>query len=339
MGADYIEPDLVSTKDGVLIARHEPNISGTTNVADHPEFASRYRTGVNVDGGLENGWFASDFTLKEIKTLRAIQPLSAPPDLRPKEFDGKFKIPTLDEVLALAKSEGRKRGRPVGVYPETKHPTYHKLLGLPLERKLVDSLRRAGLNHRDAPVYIQSFEQSNLRQLDHMTPIKLVQLVDAWDVGLDGSLVFESTSLRPYDWTVSGNPALTSRTYGFFATNAGLDEIAQYADVISPWKPYIVPTTGTDANGDGNADDINGDGTVDERDRKLAPPTSLVRRAHKRGLDVHTWTFRNEPRRLASDFEGDPLAEYKLFFALGVDGVFSDFTDTAVAARDAFLAG
>jgi glycerophosphoryl diester phosphodiesterase len=339
MGADYIEPDLVSTKDGVLIARHEPNISGTTNVADHPEFASRYRTGVNVDGGLENGWFASDFTLKEIKTLRAIQPLSAPPDLRPKEFDGKFKIPTLDEVLALAKSEGRKRGRPVGVYPETKHPTYHKLLGLPLERKLVDSLRRAGLNRRDAPVYIQSFEQSNLRQLDRMTPIKLVQLVDAWDVGLDGSLVFESTSLRPYDWTVSGNPALTSRTYGFFATNAGLDEIAQYADVISPWKPYIVPTTGTDANGDGNADDINGDGNVDERDRKLAPPTSLVRRAHKRGLDVHTWTFRNEPRRLASDFEGDPLAEYKLFFALGVDGVFSDFTDTAVAARDAFLAG
>jgi glycerophosphoryl diester phosphodiesterase len=339
MGADYIEPDLVSTKDGVLIARHEPNISGTTNVADHPEFASRHRTGVNVDGGLEDGWFASDFTLKEIKTLRAIQPLSAPPDLRPKEFDGKFKIPTLDEVLALAKSEGRKRGRAVGVYPETKHPTYHKLLGLPLERKLVDSLDRAGLNRRDAPVYIQSFEQSNLRQLDRMTPIRLVQLVDAWDVALDGSLVFDATSLRPYDWTVSGNPALTSRTYGFFATNAGLDEIAQYADVISPWKPYIVPTTGTDANGDGNADDITGDGRVDERDRKLAPPTSLVRRAHKRGLDVHTWTFRNEPRRLASDFKGDPLAEYKLFFALGVDGVFSDFTDTAVAAREAFLAG
>jgi glycerophosphoryl diester phosphodiesterase len=339
MGADYIEPDLVSTKDGVLIARHEPNITGTTNVKDHPEFASRRRTGVNVDGGIESGWFASDFTLKEIKTLRAIQPLSAPPDLRPKEFDGKFQIPTFDEVLALAKSEGRKRGRPVGVYPETKHPTYHKLLGLPLERKVVDSLRRAGLNRRSAPVYIQSFEQSNLRQLDHMTPVRLVQLVDAWDVAPDGSLVFESTSLRPYDWTVSGDPVLTSRTYGFFATNAGLDEIAQYADVISPWKPYIVPTTGTDANGDGVAEDVTGDGKVDERDRKLALPTSLVRRAHRRGLDVHTWTFRNEPHRLASDYRGDPLAEYKLFFALGVDGVFSDFTDTAVAARAAFFAG
>ena len=336
MGADYIEPDLVSTKDGVLIARHEPNITNTTNVKDHPEFASRFRTGVNVDGGIEDGWFASDFTLKEIKTLRAVQPL---PDERSTEFDGKFEIPTFDEVLALAKSEGRKRGRPVGVYPETKHPTYHKQRGLPLERKLVDSLRRAGLNRRSAPVYIQSFEQSNLRQLDHMTPVRLVQLVDAWDVALDGSLVFDATSLRPYDWTVSGDPALTGRTYGFFATNAGLDEIAEYADVISPWKPYIVPTTGTDANGDGAADDVNRDGTVDERDRKLAPPTSLVRRAHRRGLDVHTWTFRNEPRRLASDYKGDPLAEYKLFFALGVDGVFSDFTDTAVAAREAFFAG
>jgi glycerophosphoryl diester phosphodiesterase len=336
MGADYIEPDLVSTKDGVLIARHEPNITATTDVKNHPEFANRKRTGVNVDGGLEDGWFASDFTLKEIKTLRAVQPLPAE---RSTEFDGKFKIPTLDEVLALAKSEGRKRGRVVGVYPETKHPTYHKMLGLPLERRLVDSLRRAGLDHRSAPVYIQSFEQSNLRELNRMTPIKLVQLVDAWDVALDGSLVFESTSLRPYDWTVSGNPALTSRTYGFFATNAGLDEIAGYADVISPWKPYIVSSTGTDADGDGNADDVNHDGTVDERDRKLALPTSLVRRAHRRGLDVHTWTFRNEPRRLASDYHNDPAAEYKLFFALGVDGVFSDFTDTAVAAREAFFAG
>jgi glycerophosphoryl diester phosphodiesterase len=336
LGADYIEPDLVSTKDGVLIARHEPNITGTTNVKLHPEFANRRRTGVNVDGGLEDGWFASDFTLEEIKTLRAVQPL---PDDRPTKFDGKFKIPTFDEVLALAKSEGRRRGRPVGVYPETKHPTYHNLLGLPLERKLVDSLRRAGLNRRSAPVYIQSFEQSNLRQLDHMTPVKLVQLVDAWDVAIDGTLVYEATSLRPYDWTVSGDPALTSRTYGFFATNAGLDEIAEYADVISPWKPYIVPTTGGDTNGDGAADDVTGDGEVDERDRELAPPTSLVRRAHRRGLDVHTWTFRNEAWRLASDYDGDPLAEYKLFFALGVDGVFSDFSDTAVAAREAFFAG
>jgi glycerophosphoryl diester phosphodiesterase len=335
-GADYIEPDLVSTKDGVLIARHEPNITATTDVKEHPEFADRERT-VSVDGGpAEKGWYASDFTLKEIKTLRAVQPL---PDERPTTYDGKFKIPTFKQVLRLVRTESHKRGRRIGVYPETKHPTYHRRLGLPLERKLVAALRRAGLNRRRAPVYIQSFEQSNLRRLNRMTPVKLVQLVDAWDVAPDGSLVYQAPSLRPYDWTVSGDPELMSRTYGYFATNAGLDEIAGYAEVISPWKPYIVPATGPDADGDGTVDDVNGDGLSDERDRELAQPTSLVRRAHRRGLDVHTWTFRNEPRRLASDYDGDPAAEYKLFFALGVDGVFSDFTDTAVAARAAFFAG
>jgi glycerophosphoryl diester phosphodiesterase len=348
MGADYIEPDLVSTKDGYLIARHEPNIGGTTDVAT--KFPERMRDGT-VDGGLiEDDWFASDFTLKEIRTLRAVQPLPAE---RPTEFDGKFKIPTFDEVLALARREGRKSGRAVGVYPETKHPTYHQQLGLPLERKVVDTLRRHGLNHRRAPVIIQSFEQANLRFLNRITPVTLSQLVDAWDVNLDGSLVYDSTSTRPYDWTVSGDPRLTSRTYGFFATNAGLDEIVQYADIVAPWKPYIVPTTGTDLNNDGEFDDVTGDGRADERDREIAAPTSLIRRAHKRGLDVHTWTFRNEPRRLASDYfrwvgdddytadEGQAAAkaEYKLFFALGIDGLFSDFPDTAVAAREEFFAG
>ena len=342
MGADYIEPDLVATKDGHLIARHEPNIGGTTDVAE--KFPERQRDGM-VDGALiEDDWFASDFTLKEIRTLRAVQPL---PDERPTEFDGQFKIPTFDEVLALAKREGRKRGRPVGVYPETKHPTYHQQLGLPLERRVVDALRRAGLDRKRSPVIIQSFEQANLRFLNRITPVKLSQLVDAWDVALDGTLVYESTSTRPYDWTVSGDPELMSRTYGYFATNAGLDEITEYADIVAPWKPYIVPTTGTDTDGDGDADDVTGDGAVDERDRQLGRPTSLIRRAHKRGLDVHTWTFRNEPRRLASDYfrwaGGNELEaaknEYKLFYALGIDGLFSDFPDTAVAAREEFLAG
>jgi glycerophosphoryl diester phosphodiesterase len=293
----------------------------------------------NVDGAMVTDYFATDFTLKEIRTLRAIQPLSAPPDNRPDEFDGQFKIPTFDEVLELAKREGRKRGRPVGVYPETKHPTYHQQLGLPLERKVVDTLRRHGLNYKGAPVIIQSFEQANLRYLNKITPVTLAQLVDAWDVNLDGSLQYAETSLRPYDWTVSGDPRLLARTYGYFATNAGLDEIARYADIVAPWKPYIVPTTGTDAVGDGAADDVTGDGVVDERDRENAIPTSLIRRAHRRGLDVHTWTFRNEPRRLAADYAGDPKAEYKLFFALGIDGLFSDFTDTAVQAREEFFAG
>lgn len=331
-GADFIEPDLVATKDGHLIARHEPNIGATTDVA--VKFPGRERTR-EVDGAPIMDFFAADFTLKEIKTLRARQTMAE----RPQQFNGTFSIPTFDEVLALARQAGRERGRPVGVYPETKHPTFHEQIGLPLERRLVAALRRAGLNHRRAPVYIQSFEQANLRYLNRLTRVQLVQLVDAWDVALDGSLVYEQTSLRPYDWTVSGDPALTGRTYGFFATNAGLDEIATYADVVAPWKPYIVPTSGTDANGDGDADDVTGDGVVDERDRKLERPTSLIRRAHHRGLDVHTWTFRNEPRRLASGYQGDPAEEYMLFYALGIDGVFSDFPDTALAARDAFFAG
>jgi glycerophosphoryl diester phosphodiesterase len=342
MGADYIEPDLVATKDGHLIARHEPNIRATTDVAD--KFPERMRDGV-VDGApVKDDWFASDFTLKEIKTLRAVQPLAE----RPQEFNGEFEIPTFEEVLELAKRGGRKRGRPVGVYPETKHPTYHQQLGLPLERRLVGALRHAGLDHKRSPVIIQSFEQANLRYLNQITRVRLAQLVDANDVNLDGSLDYTAPFDRPYDWTVSGNPELMGRTYGFFATNEGLDEIARYADIVAPWKLYIVPTTGTDTDGDGDADDVTGDGIVDERDREIALPTSLIRRAHRRGLDVHTWTFRNEPRRLASDYftdgDDDPAAlltaaknEYKLFYALGIDGLFSDFPDTAVEAREEFF--
>ena len=326
-GVDYIEPDLVSTKDGHLIARHEPNIGGTTDVAS--KFPASRKSTYIVDGAPVTDYFATDFTLKEIRTLRAVQPFED----RPHEFDGLYKIPTFDEVLDLAKRRG------VGVYPETKHPTFHQQHGLPLERKLVDALKRHGLNGRKSPVIIQSFEQSNLKQLNRMTPVQLSQLVDAWDVNLDGSLVYDETSLRPYDWTVSGDPRLLARTYGYFATNAGLDEIARYADIVAPWKPYIVPTTGTDANGDGAADDVTGDAKVDERDRENAIPTSLIRRAHRRGLDVHTWTFRNEARRLAADYDGDPKAEYKLFYALGIDGVFSDFPDTALEAREEFFEG
>src|SRR5215217_316020 len=217
LGADYIEPDLVATKDGVLIARHEPNITATTNVADHPEFANRETTR-SIDGGApETGWFASDFTLAEIKTLRAKQPRAG----RPTEFDGRFKIPTLQEVINLVKRESRKRGRKIGIYPETKHPTYHKQLNLPLERRLVRVLKRNGLNSRTSRVFIQSFEQSNLKQLNHMTPVRLIQLVDANDTDANGNPTYAPPFDRPYDWTVSGDPNLTSRTFGFFATNRG----------------------------------------------------------------------------------------------------------------------
>jgi glycerophosphoryl diester phosphodiesterase len=305
----------VATKDGHLIARHEPNIVDTTNVEDHPEFADRRRTAV-VDGAEQEGFFASDFTLAEIKSLRAVQSFPE----RPQRFNGRFDIPTLAEVIALVKRESRKRDRTIGIYPETKHPTYHKDLGLPLERPLVAALRKGGLNHRRARVFIQSFEQSNLKKLNRLTPVRLVQLVDAFDVAPDGTLIYEPPFDRPYDWTVSGDPELLARTFGFFATDEGLEEISSYADGIGPWKRYIVSTTGTGP----------------DSERSLLPPTDLIERAHEHGLLVHTWTFRNEQPRLVSDYAGNPVNEYMQFYELGIDGVFSDFPDTAFAARELF---
>jgi glycerophosphoryl diester phosphodiesterase len=331
LGADYIEPDLVATRDGHLIARHEPNITSTTDVRSHPEFADRETTKL-VDGVEETGFFASDFTLAEIKTLRAVQPLSE----RPQQFNGRFQIPTLSEVIALAKRKSRTLDRRIGVYPETKHPTYHKRLGLPLEHRLVKELRRAGWNHRRAPVFIQSFEQSNLKLLNRLTPVRLVQLVDANDVAPDGTITYAPPFDRPYDWTVSGDPELESRLFSFFVTDEGLEEISTYADGIGPWKPYIVSSRAIALNPDGSVADANGDGLVNETDRELLPPTDLVERAHRHGLLIHTWTFRNEQRRLASDYGGNPINEYLLFYGLGVDGVFSDFPDTAFAARELF---
>ena len=254
MGADYIEPDLVATSDGRLIARHEPNITSTTNVGSHPEFADRKRTAI-VDGAAEEGWFASDFTLAEIKTLRAVQPLAE----RPQQFNGLYEIPTFEEVLALAESAGEARGRPVGVYPETKHPTYHADLGLPLEGPLVAALRDAGLNHADSPVFIQSFEQGNLQRLNRMTPVRLVQLVDANDIDADGNTTYAAPFDRPYDWTASGKKKLLDRTFNYFTTDAGLKEVAKYADGLGPWKVYIQSTALRDINGDGTIGDENGD--------------------------------------------------------------------------------
>ena len=323
MGADFIEPDLVATKDGVLVARHEPNITGTTDVATRPEFASR-KTTKNVDGVNEEGWFVSDFTLAELKTLRAVQPLSD----RDQSYNGKFQIPTFEEVLDLAKAEGTKAGRTVGVYPETKHPTYHAKLGLPLEDRLLAVLAKYGYTTKASPVIVQSFEVSNLKYLRTKTQVRLVQLVDANDVNADGSMDLTAPYDKPYDFAVAGD----SRTFASLLTPAGLKEIKTYADGIGPWKPYLIPSKQVDANNDGKPDDLNGDGKIDERDRVMMPATSVVKDAHAAGLVVHPFTFRNEAKRLASDFKGDPAAEYKLFFQLGVDGLFSDFTDTAVKA-------
>ena len=324
MGADFIEPDLVATKDGELIARHEPNITGTTDVASHPEVASRKTTRV-VDGVPETGWFATDFTLAEIKTLRAIQPLAE----RDAQYNGKFSIPTLKEVLDLAKSEGTRVGRTIGVYPETKHPTYHVDAGLKLEDRLLAILATYGYTQKSSPVIIQSFEVSNLKYLRTKTQVRLVQLIDGDDVALNGQVTLAAPYDKPYDFAVVGD----KRTFITMLTPAGLAEIKTYADGIGPWKPYLISSKGVDANGDGKADDVNKDGVVDERDRTMLPATAVLKDAHAAGLVVHPFTFRNEAKRLASDFNGDPVAEYRLFFQLGVDGVFSDFTDTAVKAR------
>jgi glycerophosphoryl diester phosphodiesterase len=327
LGADFIEPDLVSTKDGHLVARHEPDITATTDVAQHPEFADRKRT-ATIDGVPTEGWFVSDFTLAELRTLRAVQPLPE----RPQRFNGKFRIPTFEEVIALAKRYSKRYHRTIGIYPETKHPTYHKSIGLPLERKLVKALDKAGLNHRRSPVFIQSFETANLKRLNRMTPVRLVQLIDANDVNPDGSLDYTAPFDRPYDWTASGRPG----TFGDLTTDVGLDEVASYADGIGPWKPYIISTAAVDINGDGQVGDENGDGLVNEGDRKVLPPTDLAARAHARGLLVHPYTFRNEQKRLANDYEGNPINEYLRFYEAGVDGLFSDFADTAFAARELF---
>lgn len=325
LGADFIEPDLVATKDGVLVARHEPNITGTTDVSTRAEFASR-KTKKVVDGVEEEGWFASDFTLAEIKTLRAIQPMAD----RDQSHNGKYQIPTLQEVLDLAKSEGTKAGRTVGVYPETKHPTYHVNLGLKLEDRLLDVLAQYGYTSKTSPVIVQSFEVSNLKYLRTKTQIRLVQLVDANDVNADGSMDLTAPYDKPYDFAVAGD----KRTFASLLTPAGLKEVKTYADGIGPWKPYLIPSKQVDANKDGKPDDLNGDGKIDDRDRVMMPATDVVKNAHAEGLMVHPYTFRSEAKRLASDFKGDPKAEYKLFYELGVDGVFSDFPDTAKAARD-----
>ena len=325
MGADFIEPDLVATKDGVLVARHEPNITGTTDVATRPEFASR-KTTKNVDGVNEEGWFVSDFTLAELKTLRAVQPLSD----RDQSYNGKFQIPTFEEVLDLAKAEGTKAGRTVGVYPETKHPTYHANLGLPLEDRLLAVLARYGYTTKASPVIVQSFEVSNLKYLRSKSQVRLVQLVDANDVNADGSIDLTAPYDKPYDFAVAGD----SRTFASLLTPAGLKEVKSYADGIGPWKPYLIPSKQVDANNDGKPDDLNGDGKLDERDRVMMPATDVLKNAHAAGLFVHPYTFRSEARRLASNFKGDPKAEYRLFYELGVDGVFSDFPDHAKAARD-----
>ncbi|MBW4613411.1 MAG: glycerophosphodiester phosphodiesterase [Desmonostoc vinosum HA7617-LM4] len=293
LGADYIEPDLVTTKDGILIARHENEISQTTDVASHAEFAHRQTTKI-IDGEIKTGWFTEDFTLAEIKTIKAQERI---PQLRPQNiiYDGLFEIPTLQEIIDLVKSKSAEIGRIIGIYPETKHQTYFQSIGLSLEAPLLATLHANGYQGTNAPVFIQSFEVSNLQALSTTTDLPLVQLLNI--------------SGKPYDFTVSGDV----RTYADLVTVSELKEIARYAQAIGINKNLIVPQ-----------DNIG----------KLLSPTSLVTDAHAAGLLVHAWTFRNEDYFLPRDFLGNPQGEYELFFGLGIDGVFSDFVDIAVTMRD-----
>lgn len=323
LGADFIEPDLVVTLDGELVARHEPNITATTDVAKHPEFASR-KTTRKVDGVAETGWFVTDFTLAELRTLRAIQPNP----VRDQSFNGRFPIPTFREILDLAQSESLRTGRTIGVYPETKHPTYHVDAHLPIEPRLLALLGEYGYTRKDSPVVIQSFEVSNLKALRKLTQVRLVQLVDGDDVDSKGQVSLAAPFDKPYDFAV----AKDRRTFADLLTPQGLAEVKTYADGIGPWKPYLASAAHV-MGADGKPKDLNGDGKITDADRVALPPTDVVKNAHAAGLFVHAYTFRNEQPLLLSDYHGDPKAEYKRFFALGVDGLFSDFPDTAVAAR------
>lgn len=300
MGAEVIEPDLVPTKDGVLVARHENEISGTTDVADRPEFADRRTTKV-VDGVPITGWFTEDFTLAELRTLRAVERL---PEVRPANtaFDGRYGIPTLAQVLRLAERLD------VAVAPETKHPTYFDSIGLSLEEPLAAELRAAGLTKKRSPVLVQSFETANLRELDTMTKVPLVQLV--------------SGSGAPYDAVAAGEPT----TYADLVTPAGLAEVATYADWLSPEKSVVLPRDpATGATGE---------------------PSAVVDDAHAAGLRVVVYTLRAENQFMATNFRrgtdpaafGDMGAETVAFLEAGVDALFTDHPDIAVDARDAWVA-
>ncbi|MGP3999702.1 glycerophosphodiester phosphodiesterase [Streptomyces sp. 8N706] len=305
MGADVIEQDLVPTKDGHLVCRHENDITGTTDVAGRPEFASR-KTTKKVDGTALTGWFTEDFTLAELKTLRAKERI---PGTRQRNtlYDGRWDVPTLEEVLRWAEEQGKRRGRPVWLHIETKHPTYFRKLGLGLEERLAKLLRAYGREGKDAPNFLQSFEPSSIQRLAKLVSAPRVVLFDAPDV-------------RPADFTEAGDP----RTTADLVKPEGLKWIATFAQGVGPWVDLIIPR------------DDSG---------KLGEETTLVPDAHAAGLIVHPYTMRNENQFLPADFRrgtdpaayGDAFGAFKRYFETGIDGIFSDNPDTALLAQADFL--
>ncbi|ABB11864.1 glycerophosphodiester phosphodiesterase [Burkholderia lata] len=310
-GADVIEPDLVSTRDGVLVARHENEISGTTNVSTLPQFASRKAT-KTIDGAELTGWFTEDFTLAELKTLRARERI---PQVRPANtaYNDQFEIPTFDEIVALAKQLSAQTGRTIHLYPETKHPTYFQSIGLPLEDRLVDALLKDSYTARTATVYIQSFEVANLKTIRNRIKSsqpnwKLVQLMD-------------EAGQRPYDFVKAND----KRTYGDLSTRDGMREVATYANGVGPYKTSIIA--------------VAADGTLQQ-------PTPYVRYAHEAGLVVHPYTFRPENNFLPASLKdgGTPatrntagsVREIQAYLRAGIDGFFTDDPAVGRTAVDTF---
>lgn len=299
--ADYVEPDLVMTRDGVLVDRHEPEIGGTTDVASRTEFAAR-RTTKQVDGRPVTGWFVEDFTLAELKTLRAVERLPAQRS-ESTSYDGLYQVPTIDEVLAFARRTETCDGGPMGVIPEIKHSTYLADAGLPAEQPLLDAFARNGVRPGRTPVVIQSFEVGNLQRLSRMTRFDLVQLVDC--------------SGAPYDQVRAG----TGLTYADLVTRDGMRRIARYADSVGLCKDRMIPR--------------NADGS-------LAEPTTAIPNAHRAGLTVTGWTFRRENSFLPLEFRssddpagtGDLAGEIRAFLAAGMDDFFTDNPDIGAEVAD-----
>ncbi|MEU8576791.1 glycerophosphodiester phosphodiesterase [Streptomyces asoensis] len=308
LGADIVEAgDLVPTRDGHLVCRHEPEIGGTTDVASHPEFAGRRTTKV-LDGVSTTGWFTEDFTLAELKTLRAVERI---PANRPHNtlYDGRWEIPTFEEVLKWQDEQTRKRGKQVWIYPETKHPTYFRKLGLGLEERVAKLLHKHGKDRKNSPVVLQSFEPSSIQRLNKLVDNPIVVLLSG-------------ASSRPWDFVEAGDP----RTVADLITRAGLREIAGYAQGIGPTLDLVIPK---DAAGN------------------LTTPTTLVKDAHAVGLVLHPYTMRNENPFLPANFRkgtdadayGDSFGAFRTYFATGIDGVFTDNPDTGLLARADFVNG
>ncbi|MFG3368447.1 glycerophosphodiester phosphodiesterase [Streptomyces sp. NPDC090032] len=306
MGAHVIEAgDLVPTKDGHLVCRHEPEIGGTTDVSAHPEFAGR-KTTKSLDGVATTGWFTEDFTLAELKTLRAKERIPANRQ-RNTLYDGRWEIPTFEEVLKWRERQSRERGKEVWIHVETKHPTYFRKLGLGLEERVATLLRKYGVHRKNSPVFLQSFEPTSIQRLNKLVDNPLVVLLS-------------TANSRPWDFVDAGDP----RTVADLITPKGLDEIASYAQGIGPTLDLVIPK---------------------DKDGKLLAPTTLVKDAHAAGLILHPYTMRNENTFLPADFKkgtdpnayGDAFGAFKAYLATGIDGIFSDNCDTALLAREDFL--